>query len=134
MGALSFASRVVPGAGAFELSRSSRRNRVALNVRKSPVAALNARPETRWTDPPPFPEVRSARAHDRSLRLRRWHAAAERRLGGHNKKTFLPRVCTVTETRFSPKPEHPNPNGGRPFFLISLTRSTPRALASIRLR
>ena len=51
MGALSFASRVVPGAGAFELSRSSRRNRVALNVRKSPVAALNARPETRWTDP-----------------------------------------------------------------------------------
>jgi hypothetical protein len=78
MGALSFASRVVPGAGAFELSRSSRRPRVALNVRKSPVAALNAKAETRWTDPPPFPEVRSARARDRSLGLRRWHAAAER--------------------------------------------------------
>ena len=75
MGALSFASRVVPGAGAFELSRSSRRNRVALNVRKSPVAALNAKAETRWTDPPPFPEVRSARARDRSLGLRRWHCS-----------------------------------------------------------
>lgn len=133
MGALSFASRVVPGAGAFELSRSSRRNRVALNVRKSPVAALNARPETRWTDPPPFPEVRSARAIGPSVCVAGTQPPNVR-LGGHNKKTFLPRVCTVTETRFSPKPEHPNPNGGRPFFLISLTRSSPHALASIRLR
>jgi hypothetical protein len=58
MGALSFASRVAPGAGAFQLSRTSRRRRVAVNVRKSPVAALNAKAETRWTDPPPFPEVR----------------------------------------------------------------------------
>ena len=57
-GALSFASRVAPGAGAFQLSRASRRRRVAVNARKSPVAALNAKAETRWTDPPPFPEVR----------------------------------------------------------------------------
>ena len=82
-------------------------NRVALNVRKRPVAALNARPETRWTDPPPFPEVRSARAHDRSSVCVAGTQPPNVRLSAHNKKTFLPaclyshRNAFFAETRTS---------------------------------
>ena len=129
------------GRAVLRVARRARRGRVRT------VALVPAKP--RRVERPQAPGRRAQRqagdevdgpsavprgAHDRSLGLRRWHAAAEPATRRHNKKTFLPRVCTVTETRFSPKPEHPNPNGGRPFFLISLTRSSPHALASIRLR
>ena len=98
MGALSFASRVVPGAGAFELSRASRRRRVALNVRTSPAAALDAKPATRWTEPPPFPEVRSARARDRSLFASRASLAPSLRTCGarsRRRARSAPRVFPV---------------------------------------